>query len=83
MPMSKPCYLDLEQARLALSELGINFNQRQMKRAAEKDGHGQRKLPFFIDPIDKKLKIEKNTLLSIYLNRQITAENQAIHPEFD
>lgn len=55
---------DLEQARFVLSELGIEFNERQMKRAAEKDAHGRRKLPFFIDPIDKKLKINKNTLLS-------------------
>ncbi len=81
--MNTPCYLDLEQAREALSEFGINLNERQMKRAAEKDGHGQRKLPFFIDPIDKKLKIDRNTLLSIYRNHQIAAENNAIHPQFD
>jgi len=81
--MPTPCYLDLEQARQALSEFGINLNERQMKRAAEKDGHGQRKLPFFIDPIDKKLKIDRNTLIGIYLNRQIAAENSVRAPEFD
>ena len=81
--MPTPCYLDLEQARLALSELGIEFNERQMKRAAEKDAYGRRKLPFFVDPIDKKLKINKNTLLGIYFNRQIAAENNALCPEFD
>lgn len=79
--MSNPCYLDLEQARSALSELGIVLNERQMKRAAEMDGHGRRKLPFFIDPIDKKLKIDRNTLLGIYLNRQIAAEKSALTPE--
>ncbi|GAB5451125.1 MAG: hypothetical protein Hals2KO_14530 [Halioglobus sp.] len=80
--MSKPCYLDLEQARSALLEIGIDLNKRQMQRAAEMDGHGRRKLPFFIDPIDKKLKIERNTLLEIYFSRQIEAENSALAPEF-
>ncbi len=81
--MPHPCYLNLKQARAALSEMGIEFNERQMKRAAEKDHQGRRKLPFFIDPIDKKLKIERATLISIYLNRQIAAENNALAPEFD
>lgn len=81
--MPKPCYLDLQQARSALSEMGIVLNQRQMQRAAEMDGHGRRKLPFFIDPIDKKLKIDRNTLLGIYLTRQLEAENSALTPEFD
>ncbi len=81
--MPKPYYLDLKQARETLSELGIEFNERQMQRAAEKDVHGRRKLPFFVDPIDKKLKINKNTLLDIYLNRQIAAENSALHTDFN
>lgn len=81
--MSKPCYLDLQQARAALSELGINYNERQIRRAAEKNIHGLRKLPFFIDPIDKKLKIDRNTLLNIYLNRQVAAENSALTPHID
>ena len=81
--MSKPQYLDLEQAREVLNELGIKFNKRQMQRAAEMDAQGRRKLPFFIDPIDKKLKIDRNTLVTIYLNRQIAAENSAIHPNLD
>ncbi len=81
--MLNPIYLDLVQARNALAEYGIELNERQMKRAAEKDGFGRRKLPFFIDPIDKKLKIEKNTLLNIYVQRQICAENSALALEFD
>jgi hypothetical protein len=46
-----------------------------MKRAAETDIHGKRKLPFFVDPIDKKLKIEKGTLVKIYRELQAHAEN--------
>jgi transglutaminase-like putative cysteine protease len=69
-----PQYIDLEQARTVLSEMGVELNERQMKRAAEKDAHGRRKLPFFVDPIDKRLKIEKGTLVNIYRQLQIDAE---------
>jgi DNA-directed RNA polymerase subunit H (RpoH/RPB5) len=69
-----PYYIDLDQARTVLSEMGIELNQRQMKRAAEKDAYGRRKLPFFVDPIEKKLKIEKGTLVNIYRQLQIDAE---------
>ena len=72
--MKIPYYIDLEQARSVLSEMGVELNQRQMKRAAEKDAHGRRKLPFFVDPIEKKLKIEKGTLVNIYRQLQIDAE---------
>lgn len=72
--MKHPCYIDLEQARKVLSDMGVELNQRQMKRAAEKDAHGRRKLPFFVDPIEKKLKIEKGTLVNIYMKLQIEAE---------
>jgi transglutaminase-like putative cysteine protease len=70
-----PHYIDLEQARTVLSEMGVELNERQMKRAAEKDAHGRRKLPFFVDPIDKRLKIEKGTLVNIYRQLQIDAEH--------
>jgi hypothetical protein len=73
----KPCYIDLEQARQALAEIGVDLNERQMKRAADKDAHGNRKLPFFVDPIEGKLKIEKGTLLRIYQQLQAQAENSA------
>ena len=72
--MKYPHYIDLEQARTVLSEMGVELNERQMKRAAEKDAHGRRKLPFFVDPIEKKLKIEKGTLVNIYRQLQIDAE---------
>ena len=73
--MSQPFYIDLEEARQVLSGIGIDLSEKQMKRAAEPDPHGQRKLPFFGDPIDGKLKINKNTLLSLYIERQVSAEN--------
>jgi len=77
-----PRYIDLKQAREVLSGIGIDLNKRQIKRAAEVDAKGQRKLPFFIDPIDKKLKIEKGILLSIYNKCQKNAEINS-HFKFD
>lgn len=73
--MKQPCYIDLDQARELLFEMGIELNERQMKRASDMDAHGQRRLPFFIDPIEGKLKIEKQTLINIYRRRQCDAEN--------
>ena len=57
--MNEPIYIDLDQARDVLNKYGIILNERQIRRAAEKDRQAKRKLPFLIDPIDKKLKIEK------------------------
>lgn len=75
--MKSPCYIDLDQARQVLAEMGVELNARQMKRAADKDAHGHRKLPFFVDPIEGKLKIEKGTLVRIYRRLQAEAENSA------
>lgn len=72
-----PNFIDLKEARKVLVDIGICLNDRQMKRAAEKDAKGKRKLPFFVDPIDKKLKIEKGTLLRIYNQCQASAENNS------
>ena len=72
--MKPPCYIGLNQARQVLAEMGVELNERQMKRAAEKDASGKRKLPFFVDPIEGKLKIEKGTLVRIYREAQIEAE---------
>lgn len=74
--MKMPCYIGLQEAREVLSDMGVTLNERQIKRAAEKDAHGQRKLPFFVDPIEGKLKIEKGTLVRIYQELQVEAENQ-------
>jgi len=74
--MKPPTYIGLNQARQVLADMGIDLNERQMKRAADMDAHGRRKLPFFIDPIDGRLKIEKGTLVRIYREAQIEAENE-------
>ena len=73
--MKQPCYLDLEGARQVLAGMGVNLSIRQMQRAAEQDAQGRRKLPFFVDPIEHKLKIEKDDLLSAYFKRQVDAQN--------
>ena len=75
--MKQPCYIDLNQARQVLAEMGVELNPRQMKRAADKDASGMRKLPFFVDPVDGKLRIEKGTLVRIYMEAQAQAENSA------
>jgi hypothetical protein len=72
--MKQPCYLGLEEARQVLAEMGVKLTPRQMQRAAEQDGLGRRKLPFFVDPIQHKLKIEKDDLLSAYFRRQVEAQ---------
>lgn len=69
-----PQFIGLEQARQVLAEIGVELNERQMKRAADKDATGRRKLPFFIDPIEGTLKIEKGTLVEIYQKLQLEAE---------
>ena len=74
-----PHYIGLEQARQVLAEMGVELNSRQIKRAAEPGVDGRRKLPFFVDPIENKLKIEKGTLVRIYRQLQIDAENGAKH----
>ena len=68
-------YIDLKEARQVLAGMGVALSPRQMKRAADMDARGRRKLPFFVDPIEGKLKIEKNTLRLIYMRVQAEAEN--------
>lgn len=77
--MKTPCYIGLEQARQVLADMGVELTPRQIKRAAEADATGKRKLPFFVDPIEGKLKIEKGTLVNIYRRLQVEAENGAKH----
>lgn len=74
----EPTYLSLSQAREALAEIGVVLTDRQIKRAAETDLEGRRKLPFFIDPIEKRLKIEKSALINIYKSLQKEAEISAV-----
>lgn len=65
-----PQYIGLEEARQVLAELGITLTSRQMKRAADRDANGRRKLPFFIDPIEGTLKIERQALIDVYIRQQ-------------
>jgi hypothetical protein len=78
--IKQPQYIGLEEARQILAEMGVQLTLRQMQRAAEQDAQGRRKLPFFVDPIERKLKIEKNDLISIYFRRQIEAQSN-LRPE--
>ena len=66
-------YVGLEEARDLLAGIGIQLTLRQIKRAAEPNTSGKRKLPFFIDPIEGKLKIERNVLLGAYAACQAEA----------
>ena len=72
-----PNFIGLEEARATLAEIGIELTERQLKRAADPDANGKRKLPFFVDPIERRLKIDKGTLLEIYMRCQVNAENSA------
>ena len=67
--------INLNEARLALEAIGVVLSEKQMKRAAEPDAHGRRKLPFFVDPIDGRLKINRNSLLKPYFKLVAEAEN--------
>jgi hypothetical protein len=69
-----PQYLDFEEARQLLAGMNVHLTRRQIKRSSDKDATGKRKLPWFIDPIEGRLKIERNALLSAYFNRQVEAE---------
>jgi hypothetical protein len=72
--IKEPHYIGLEEARQLLAAMGVRLTLRQMQRAAEQDAQGRRNLPFFVDPIERKLKIEKNDLISIYCKRQVEAQ---------
>ena len=54
--------------------MGIELSDRQIKRAAETDSLGRRKLPFFVDPVDGRLKIEKGSLVRVYRELQLEAD---------
>jgi len=67
--------VDLKGAQEALAAIGVNFSEEQLRRAAEPDAHGRRKMPFFVDPIDRRLKIDRNSLLKPYFKLVAEAEN--------
>ena len=74
LSMKQPRYLGLEEARQVLAGIGVKVTLRQMQRAANQDAQGRRKLPFFLDPIEHRLKIEKDDLLGAYFRRQVEAQ---------
>ena len=74
--IQNPQYIGLEEARQVLAQLGVRLTRRQMQRAAEQDALGRRKLPFFVDPIERKLKIEKDDLMNIYIRKRVEAQNK-------
>jgi hypothetical protein len=51
--IKQPQYVGLEEARQLLAQMGVRLTLRQMRRAAEQDAQGRRKLPFFVDPIER------------------------------
>ena len=71
-----PQYIGLEEARQVLAQLGVRLTPRQIQRAAEQDALGRRKFPFFVDPIERKLKIEKDDLMNIYVRKRVEAQNK-------
>jgi len=76
--IERPKFLNLDEARELLAEMGVILNERQIQRAAEPNATGQRKLPFFKDPIEGRLRIEKTALLRVYASLMKDAENNAI-----
>lgn len=76
--MKQPHYIGLDEARQVLAEMGVRLTPRQMKRAADKDADGRRRLPFFIDPIEGTLKIERQALVDAYVKRQVEAERRCV-----
>jgi hypothetical protein len=79
--MKPPEYITLTDSVQALSEIGIDVNLRQMQRASEPDAFGKRKLPFFKDPIDGRLKINKQSLLKVYMQCEVDAERNIRNPD--
>jgi hypothetical protein len=64
----------MDEARELLAEMNIHLTPRQIKRSSDLDAAGKRKLPWFVDPIEGRLRIERNALLKAYLRRQVEAE---------
>ena len=60
--MKQPCYIGLEDARQVLGGDGRQTHATADAARGGQDAQGRRKLPFFVDPIEHKLKIEKDDL---------------------
>jgi len=73
--MSNLEIIDMRGAQEALAAIGVDLSMKQLRRAAEPDPQGRRKMPFFVDPIDGRLKINKHSLLKPYFELAAAAEN--------
>ena len=72
---TKPSHGDLSQApALSSSRTGVELTGCQMNLAAETDAQERRTLPFFVDAIEGRLKIERQALINAYRQKQVTAE---------
>lgn len=80
MSGDKPQLLTPDEARALLAEYNVNLNERQIRRAAEPNAAGERKLPFFVDPVTRTLRIERSALLRVYGRLIKNAENNTIEP---
>lgn len=76
--MTERHYLGLEEAREFLASIGVELNERQMKRTAEPDAYGKRRLPFFRDPANGKLRVAKDALLEAYDRMDSQARNNVM-----
>ena len=68
--MKTPCYINLEEARAVLAELGVSLNLRQKSGGAEPVGHGNPRRPFFAVPIVGPPKIGKGSPAGIFQGRK-------------
>ncbi len=78
--LSKQFYIEITQVPEALESIGVGVDIDQVKRACEPDAHGKRKLPAFLDPIKKKLMVNKFRLFEIYQHLEAEAEKNLREP---
>ena len=71
-------FITIEETVDTLAEIGISLKLSQVKRAAEPDVNGCRRVPFFKDPIDGRLKIDKKTLIKMYQSLHTEAVDQCL-----
>lgn len=71
-------YLDAEGARKVLAELGIDLNERQIRRTKEPRLDGKPALPWFRDPITKKLLISEAHLRTMYARAASQAHRRVV-----
>lgn len=66
-------YVTIDQAHELLAPINPALKKDTLRKAAEPDAAGRRKLPFFKDPLTNKLLIDRKILLDMYQQRQADA----------